>query len=559
MERPEKNEVDTFLHGMERIPAALKKMGYEKLRPGQEGAISNILLEKDTICILPTGGGKSLLFALPTAALEWKTIVFSPLIALMKDQVQSMNAKGIKAACINSAQPDIENYTALKDWQDGELQMLYVAPERISHPQFEMAINCVKPDLVAVDESHCLSQWSATFRPAYCAVGDFIAKYNPRVVAAFTATATDQVVDDIKRILHISNCVISRYFPARTNLELSAEYIPEAERNSRILELVRSVSGSCIVYCQTVREVTEVTAYLAASGESVTFYHGQIQRAEDKSMNQDEFMSGRARICVATNAFGMGIDKPDIEAIVHTGPPGSIEAIAQETGRAARDGRKAICHMLVTPQGLYIQNMFFENSNPASNIVYSAYKLLEANADETGVARMTGADMAEILGDKSAEAACNSLESSGCVERFKEEGQIYTIYVVNDEVELSKANKTLLEAILSYGTPSGYSDENEPVYKIDLNFLAGKCSVLPNTMRTKLMALGKTLAARVKPPFRGKCTRLLRPPTNADLEAIQTRRELEAQKLADVKAYIEADDKHEFLKKYFELRHNGVS
>lgn len=547
--------IEAYDQGVLKIDEALNKMGYKALRPGQQEPITCIMYERDTICILPTGAGKSLVYALPTVAMEWKTIVISPLIALMRDQVQSMNRAGIRAGAISSNQSEMQNYTILREWAEGKLQMLYVAPERLDNPQFKQALVAVQPDLVVADEAHTISSWSDNFRPAYQRCGDFIETYNPKCVAAFTATATQQVIDDVKRVLRISDACICRYYPPRENLHLESTSLEsDSSLQDAVLAQVRRVKGPCIVYCQTVKEVENMTMFLSQAGESVTFYHGQIGETNLKDMNQDEFMSGRARICVATNAFGMGIDKPDIEAIIHTGPPGSVEAIAQETGRAARDGRDAICHMFSTPGSLWMQTFFWNTSNPSSSDVRDAYNYLKSIANADGVAAVTGNDLAKAIKSTSAEGALNYLQTCGCVDRYYSDVKIYTVTLMaKDPDEIKPSFRKVYDLIAEGGTK--VDEQVWTTYKIDLAWLVSRLEVVESTVTIKLRQLKKDGYIDFIPPFKGKVTRLIHPPTEDDLARANEKRDVEYKKIADVRAYLDTPDesKQKFLQDYFSI------
>lgn len=549
------SSLESFDKAFAKIPEVLNRFGYKSLRPGQEGPINSVLLGLDTIAIMPTGGGKTLLAALPTVAMDWKTVVFSPLVALMRDQVQSMNKLGIKAACINSSQTEAQNYMSLKDWSEDRLQMLYVAPERITNEQFMRAMESTKFSLVVVDEAHTVSSWSASFRPSYVNIGKFIEKFNPDVVLAMTATATNEILNDIKRILHIEDAKLCRYYVPRTNLNLSSSVTTDDELPAQVLRRVRQVEGSVIVYCQTVKLVAELTSYLASMGESVTFYHGQITNQHEKSINMDAFMSGRARICVATNAFGMGIDKPDIEAIIHTGPPNSIEAVSQEVGRAARDGRKAFCHMFITDNGLAMQEHLFRSSNPTGSSIRKAYEILEERADQDGIAKVRNKDVIELTGDDSAGGALNFLQTLGCVERIKSSSKVYTIGDSLCDLDVvPKRLQDVVEAVREYGTQN--TDQSGHVtYSIDLAFLVSKVHKSEATVKSKLNELHKENIFNVTKPFTGLATKLIRKPTFEDVVTAESRRSSEWKKIQEVReyAYLPDDKKQQYITDYFEL------
>lgn len=547
-------DIDRATLAWKKVPEALNKMGFSELRGAQKPCIDAILGGQDVFCVLPTGGGKTALAAIPTLVFEYKTVVFSPLISLMKDQIDSLNKKGIRAGAINSNLSDAENSRTLQDWVRGDIQVLYVAPERISHPQFDIIMQQLPPDFVVLDEAHTLSQWAASFRPAYVACGAFIEKVKPKQVVALTATATPEIIEDVKRTLGTPNMVLERHYTARMNLHLSSEILSEDnELLPKILEKVRSIKGSCIVYCSTVNTLTEVVQYLSQAGESVTYYHGQMTNQTQKDQNQDTFMNHRARIMVATNAFGMGIDKADIEGIIHANPPGSVEAIAQEIGRAARDGRDAVCHMFATPRGLHMQEVFWNLSNPEPDTIRKTFGFIKARADKDNVLQMTGKEIEDAIGDEGASAALNYLVSLGCIERFKPEAKIATVTFPERELNLTPAKQLVYDSIKKYGMRVATSSAGSPVYQIALESLTTALKKTEATITSTLRQLGKDGIIIYDPPFKGKLTRIIKDLTQQDLDVAKYRRETEWQKVAAARNYLTCpdSDKQNFIVSYF--------
>lgn len=547
-------DIDRATLAWKKVPEALNKMGFTELRGAQKPCINTILGGQDVFCVLPTGGGKTALAAIPTLVFEYKTIVFSPLIALMKDQIDSLNKKGIRAGAINSNLSDAENSRTLQDWVRGDIQVLYVAPERISHPQFDIIMQQLPPDFVVLDEAHTLSQWAASFRPAYVACGAFIEKVRPKQVVALTATATPEIIEDVKRTLGTPNMVLERHYTARTNLHLSSEILSEdTDLLPKILEKVRSIKGSCIVYCSTVNTLTEVVQYLDQAGESVTYYHGQMTNQTQKDQNQDTFMNHRARIMVATNAFGMGIDKADIEGIIHANPPGSVEAIAQEIGRAARDGRDAVCHMFATPRGLHMQEVFWNLSNPEPDTIRKTFGFIKTRADKDNVLQMTGKEIEDAIGDEGASAALNYLVSLGCVERFKPEAKIATVTFPDRDLNLTPAKQLVYDSVKKYGMRVATSSAGSPVYQVALESLTAALKKTEATITSTLRQLGKDGIIIYDPPFKGKLTRIIKDLTQQDLDVAKYRRETEWQKVAAARNYLTCpdSDKQNFIVSYF--------
>lgn len=543
--------------GWNKLPDALQKLGYTELRGPQKPCIKTIFGGQDVFCVLATGGGKTALAAIPTIVYNYQTIIFSPLIALMKDQVDSLNRKGIRAGALNSTQSDTENWHVIQAWLDRRCQVLFVAPERINKPEFQAAMRQAPPGLVVVDEAHTMSQWSVNFRPSYTQCGEFVRQFQPRQVIALTATATKNIIEDVISIMGTNNMILERHYEERSNLQLSSSFVDgEAELYTEVLKKVRQVEGSAIVYCSTVKQVAAVTAFLAQSGESVTFYHGQISDVTVKDRNQDTFMQNRARIMVATNAFGMGIDKPDIEAIIHASPPGSIEAVSQEIGRAARDGRKAICHIFGSSAGYWMQEFLWSRGNPPAASIQAVERFIRHNMDANQELEMTGEDIATAIDDEAASAAMNHLVSIGCLERHAPEGKVATITICEDQIEQApKAALKTLNLVRQYGLHAATSGNNNPVYKICLNYLRDKANCTLQTVQNHIRQLVQKKVILYTAPFNGKITKFIREVTPLELAAAEIRRHSEREKFQAVRDYIKCPDeqKHQFLNKYFSL------
>lgn len=317
--------------------------GYDDFRGIQRDIIESIGSGRDTLGLMPTGGGKSITFQVPALAAEGTCIVVSPLIALMKDQVQHLRAKGIRAAAIYSGMKRNEIVGALENCILGDVKLLYVSPERLSSDIFQVKLRHMRVSFITVDEAHCISQWGYDFRPAYLEISN-LRKIKPDVpVLALTATATLQVVDDIQEKLAFKSKNVFRMSFEHKNLS----YVVRKAENkpAELVHILKRVSGSAIVYVRSRRRCKEISEFLSASGVVSTFYHAGLEhstRDERQKLWQDD----KKRVMVATNAFGMGIDKPNVRIVVHFDCPDSIEAYFQEAGRAGRDGNKAYAVLL---------------------------------------------------------------------------------------------------------------------------------------------------------------------------------------------------------------------
>jgi ATP-dependent DNA helicase RecQ len=345
-------------------------------REGQREIIETVIQGDPVLAILPTGGGKSLCYQLPALLLEGISLIISPLIALMKDQMDALVELGIPATFLNSSLSAGEYEERFQGMIQGNYKIVYVAPERFRNAQFRKHIFGLRIGVFAVDEAHCISQWGHDFRPDYRRLGKVIEDLKPRAIIALTATATEQVQQDIINQLKIPK--FERFIAGfdRSNLMLRVEKTESTKDKFRHLEsLLESEKGSVIVYCATRRNAEKVADYLSARRFKAVCYHGGLEDTQRTDI-QDDFMSGRAQIVVATNAFGMGIDKQDIRQVIHFDVPGTIEAYYQEAGRAGRDHLPASCTILFQYADRHILDFFIEGSHPSREILEELYEVL---------------------------------------------------------------------------------------------------------------------------------------------------------------------------------------
>jgi len=354
------------------LPAAVRRtlhqtFGIDRLRRGQEEVIRRALAGEDTLAVMPTGAGKSLCYQLPALHLDGTTVVVSPLIALMKDQAGKLNANGILAEQFNSAQPKAEQDEALERLARGRSAIVFATPERLADRDFIALLQSRRIALFVVDEAHCISQWGHDFRPAFLEIGTAVKTLGNPPLLALTATAPADVVSDIRRQFDRPDMHVVDTGLYRPNLQLQvAQCVREGEKLERTLEALSRAEGAGIIYTATVKACTELHEQLAARGESVTLYHGRLPRA-DRASNQDSFMRGDVRVMVATNAFGMGIDKSDLRFVLHYQMTGSLEAYYQEAGRAGRDGKLAECALLFDRRDRQVQQFFLARRYPTAD------------------------------------------------------------------------------------------------------------------------------------------------------------------------------------------------
>lgn len=337
--------------------------GHDSFREGQDRITDSLLGGRDVLGIMPTGAGKSICYQVPALMFDGITIVISPLISLMKDQVSALVQSGVAAAYINSSLTHAQYLKVLQNTESGKYKIIYIAPERLCAPAFLGICRNLNISMVAVDEAHCVSQWGQDFRPSYLKIPDFIDALNSRpVVGAFTATATGAVRDDIKTLLRlVSPLVVTTGFD-RPNLFFSV--MQPKNKSIELMKLIKERKNeSGIVYCSTRKAVEEVCELLQKNGFVATRYHAGLDENE-RRRNQDDFVYDRAAIMVATNAFGMGIDKSNVSFVIHYNMPKNMESYYQEAGRAGRDGRSADCILLYSAKDVRTNQFLINNSEP---------------------------------------------------------------------------------------------------------------------------------------------------------------------------------------------------
>ena len=346
-----------------------KYYGYTSFKEGQYEIISNILKGRDSFCILPTGGGKSICYQIPAMIFKGITIVVSPLISLMKDQVDSLNENGIVAEYINSTQSLNDINDIIKKCYEGKVKLLYIAPERLENDFFKRKLKNLNISQIAIDEAHCVSMWGHDFRKSYREIAQFINEFDKRpVITAFTATATEVVRKDVLELLGLSNPYIYIGGFDRENLNIHL-YIEE-DKLEFVKDIIREEEGSSgIIYCVTRKEVEGLYNYLKDLGYTVGKYHGGL-KDEEKEYYQEEFLKENINLMIATNAFGMGIDKSNVRYVIHFTMPKNIESYYQEIGRAGRDG---ICYALYEKKEdamirqLEVRGIHFDHKNFKNN------------------------------------------------------------------------------------------------------------------------------------------------------------------------------------------------
>ncbi|MBC8086895.1 MAG: RecQ family ATP-dependent DNA helicase [Phycisphaerae bacterium] len=394
-----------------------EKFGYPDFRPPQIRAVQAVLAGRDALIVLPTGGGKSLCFQVPALVREGLTVVVSPLISLMKDQVDTLERKGVPAAFINSTLSSADVANRMARAASGELKMLYLAPERMEAGKTLESLLAIGVSMLAVDEAHCISEWGHDFRPSFRRIGALRERLQQPQTVALTATATPEVRKDIIRQLRLRDVEVVVGGFDRTNLTyhvVSAKN--QTDKDKAAVRWLREENGAAVVYAPTRKAVERITAVLVKSNVRAVGYHGGLD--EDlRRRTQDAFMTSRARVIVATNAFGMGIDKPDVRLVVHHAMPGTLESYYQEAGRAGRDGNPSTCVLLHMYPDRFTHEFFLSNTHPDRQTIERVWKTLREITDSTGLIALTAEDIAARVPGKLNEmkvaAALRVLVSAG--------------------------------------------------------------------------------------------------------------------------------------------------
>ena len=444
------------------LQALEKYFGYKSFRVGQKEIIDAILQGNSVLAVLPTGAGKSICYQIPSFISENFSIVISPLIALMKDQVDSLNKNGTLAAFINSTMSFYEAENVLQDISYGKTKLLYVAPERLENISFAERIKKLNPSYLFVDEAHCISEWGHNFRPSYRKILDFINYTGIKNISAFTATATPEVIKDITIQLNLKSPKVFVKGFERKNLHLNL--IITKKKKEKCLELISRFKTPCIIYTSSRKSAEEVSEFLTFKRISCSYYHAGLAHEERKKI-QEDFLNDKIPIIAATNAFGMGIDKKDIRLIIHYNIPGSIENYYQEIGRAGRDGKDSFIYLLYDDSDLNIHNYFLSNSHPDKKIIQNVYN---AVCDYNKIAEGIQPDSEIILNQEyiSAYAKKNInkgllystlkiLEAGGYLRTISEFDNKSTFKFIIDKNKLKEfvknsSNKNLKEVILLF-------------------------------------------------------------------------------------------------------------
>jgi ATP-dependent DNA helicase RecQ len=535
--------------------------GFHEFRPGQEEILGAIFSGEDTLVVMPTGGGKSLCYQLPTLVLPGICLVISPLIALMKDQVDSLRVLDLPAISVHSLMSLGEQRDALEKISAGAYKIIYASPERLRNGPFLNALSKHPVSLVAVDEAHCISEWGHDFRPDYLRISQALEELGRPQTIALTATATGRVREDIIRQLRLRS---PRQFITgfdRKNLFFEVARVNHAEeKNSLSAGRLADLQGGAIVYTGTRKSVEALVGYLNRGGIKAVGYHAGMEE-EDRIRIQDVFLEGEANLIVATNAFGMGIDRSDIRMIIHYQIPGTLEAYYQECGRAGRDGHPSVCLLLFSPTDRGLQEFFIEASYPPREVILGIYgALLERSEDPIW---LTHREMGRLIHPPAAEMAVASalriLEEAGALHRLNR-------YENRAELYLKARPEAILQSLPRKSSGKGdflkllaghYTHEElmEGVQFLPQDLME-KANLSKETFRRIMADLEGKGEGTYIPPFRGRGLRLLGriPPEELgiDFEQLRLRKAHELEKLNQIMAYGTLERcRRAFLLEYF--------
>ncbi len=531
--------------------------GFNRFLNGQYEAISEIVKQQDICLVMPTGAGKSLCYQLPALILPGYTIVISPLIALMKDQVDALREKKLPAAFVNSTMSYSEQYEVFDRVRAGVVKLLYVAPERFYADAFERLLQEYPPTMLVVDEAHCISQWGHDFRPSYARLGEFIANYTIPQVCAFTATATEVVRHDIVNTLRRTNMAVMVHGFRRPNLSFKVDHCSTAADKDNVIAAAIKQQQPTIIYTSTRKGVNALVDKFGIQG-----YHAGMSLPE-RHRAQERFINGECQVLAATNAFGMGIDRADIRAVIHYNIPGSLEAYYQEAGRAGRDGKPAECRLLFSFADRYTQEFLIDMNNPGAELIRETFQLLVRRSKR-------GTEPIK----------CTMTELAGELINCRSEGQLYTVMHILEKYDIiSRSNRQDNSFKLSFITEldplfeehvnkhtqrsifiarmiDRYGDQLRSEIELTLPEISALTQLSTAQIQRVIQALRQSKTIDYQAPFRGRVVELLNADRavlqQIDFKRLKEKHQYELDRLDEVIRYAECKQcRQQFIIGYF--------
>ena len=533
----------------ENLVAHLATFGIDKFRPAQQDIITSVISGHDALVVMPTGAGKSLCFQLPAIARDGIALVVSPLIALMKDQVDQLTALGLQATFINSTLTTEEQHHRLDAMRDGLYDLVYVVPERFRSRRFVETVRQCHVQLLAIDEAHCVSQWGHDFRPDYAKLGRFRSELGNPPTIALTATATETVRTDICELLHLDEPEIFITGFARENLAYEVRHASSNyDKDEALIDVLSSTAGCGIVYAATRKKCEQVAELIRQrTRRSAAVYHAGMA-GEDRRLAQDAWIAGKVDIIVATNAFGMGIDKPNVRLVVHYNLPSTLEAYYQESGRAGRDGKPSRCALIYSPSDRFVQEFFIESTYPERDTVQKVYNYLREQLDDP--IEVTQEELKDAIGLKyGADAigvAEQMLEKAGVLERLESQQNMAVLRINSDLptlVDLLPKQATVQRKVLRAAERLIGDRRHESVY-VTRRALLDAAELEPDAVTRALGQLQSLKAFEYVPPFRGRAIHMRDRTTpfhklDIDFETVERRKASDYAKLDCVIGYAE--------------------